>query len=400
MNNEAIHCELILNENQILDLSKTNAGGGIRNILWPDGFVFYEIDTAFSYEDLTTILEAMSEWEDGTPIKFIKRTDEINYLYVKYSNSGIATSGLGMSTGKQHIFISDRILKRVILHEIGHTLGLHHEHQRSDRDLYINVYPENMSPNYASAITLKYPTLNVTPYDFLSIMHYSRLSFTSNFSNTIEPKPEYIHFLRHMGIQDKLSKYDKEGINILYSFIPVLVSPTNNATSVSQQEVTLEWKSFWGAYGYNIQMALDDSFNNITLDKNVFFDNPRDEEQGYENYSTTVENLTANTKYYWVSNYIFTFNESEDVLKDELFQNYPNPFNNASTIRFYNSKSQSLRINVYNNIGEQVKLLFEGRGEKGIYNFQIEAGELSSGIYYYQIQTSDYIETKKMVLLR
>jgi hypothetical protein len=418
--NESIHCELILNENQILDLSKTDAGGGIRNTLWPDGIVYYEIDTTFSSKDLATILEAMSEWEEGAPIKFIKRSDEKNYLYVKFRNSGIAVSGLGMGNGKQHIMIGDRILKRVMLHEIGHTLGLHHEHQRSDRDLYINVYPENMISNYASAITIKYPTLNVTPYDFLSIMHYSRLSFTSNFNNTIEPKPEYMHFLRHMGVVDKLSKYDKEGIQILYSFIPVLVSPTNNATSISQKEVILEWKSFWGAQGYNVQIALDYNFNNIIIDKNVFFERPRVEGQGYEIYSTTVENLTANRKYYWrvkqiseikeynwssvnnfvVSNYIYSFDKSEDVLQDELFQNYPNPFNSTSTIRFYNSKIQPLRVNLFNSIGEQVKLLFEGRGEKGIYSFQIDAGELPSGIYYYRLMSNDYTETKKLIILR
>ncbi|MBU1116305.1 MAG: T9SS type A sorting domain-containing protein [Bacteroidetes bacterium] len=83
-----------------------------------------------------------------------------------------------------------------------------------------------------------------------------------------------------------------------------------------------------------------------------------------------------------------------------LEQNYPNPFN-PSTIIKYNLKFQSdVKIIVSNILGETVKILVDGFQNAGTYKYLFNADNLSSGIYYYQIIAGNYIETKKMVLIR
>ncbi|GFS72979.1 blastula protease 10 [Nephila pilipes] len=67
-----------------------------------------------------------------------------------------------------------------IVHEFGHALGLHHEHQRSDRDTYRNVYEKNVTKDQEQNFNKTLPSqeLIFTSYDYASIMHYSNYAFS------------------------------------------------------------------------------------------------------------------------------------------------------------------------------------------------------------------------------
>ena len=87
----------------------------------------------------------------------------------------------------------------------------------------------------------------------------------------------------------------------------------------------------------------------------------------------------------------------------ELYQNYPNPFNPSTTIRFRLSKNESVKLNIYNSIGELVETLVDRDLGIGIHEVIFDASSsknLSSGVYYYQLKTDSYSETKGMVLLK
>jgi hypothetical protein len=86
--------------------------------------------------------------------------------------------------------------------------------------------------------------------------------------------------------------------------------------------------------------------------------------------------------------------------KFKLFQNYPNPFNPMTTIEFYLPKATHVTLKIYNILGEEVSTLFSGRLFSGDHKFEWNALNYSSGIYYYQIQTGDYQETRKMILMK
>jgi len=80
--------------------------------------------------------------------------------------------------------------------------------------------------------------------------------------------------------------------------------------------------------------------------------------------------------------------------------NYPNPFNPSTKISFMLPKASKVRITVYNSIGQLIKELTNQWFEAGIYNIEFDGNYLSSGIYFYKIEAGDYIETRRMVLLK
>ena len=82
----------------------------------------------------------------------------------------------------------------------------------------------------------------------------------------------------------------------------------------------------------------------------------------------------------------------------ELSQNYPNPFNPSTTISFSLPIATQLKINIYNLLGELVKTLAEGTYEAGYHKITFNASTLSSGAYLYKIESSAFVQTKKMLL--
>jgi hypothetical protein len=82
-----------------------------------------------------------------------------------------------------------------------------------------------------------------------------------------------------------------------------------------------------------------------------------------------------------------------------LEQNYPNPFNPSTTIRYDLPKSANVSLNIYNTLGQLMTTLVDEKKESGYYAVQWYAN-VPSGIYFYRLQTGEYAETKKMILLR
>jgi photosystem II stability/assembly factor-like uncharacterized protein len=82
-----------------------------------------------------------------------------------------------------------------------------------------------------------------------------------------------------------------------------------------------------------------------------------------------------------------------------LMQNYPNPFNPSTTINFSLPSSGYATLKIYNALGEEVELLLDKDFTAGAYEVEWNAVGLPSGVYFYQLQTEGFVETKKMVLM-
>ncbi|MCC7158621.1 MAG: T9SS type A sorting domain-containing protein, partial [Ignavibacteria bacterium] len=83
-----------------------------------------------------------------------------------------------------------------------------------------------------------------------------------------------------------------------------------------------------------------------------------------------------------------------------LKQNYPNPFNPVTYINFDLPKRGNLSLKVFDVNGRLVRTLFTGELNAGSYAADFDASELPSAAYFYRLETEDYIETRKMVLIK
>ena len=86
--------------------------------------------------------------------------------------------------------------------------------------------------------------------------------------------------------------------------------------------------------------------------------------------------------------------------KYSLEQNYPNPFNPTTTIKYTIKEKNLVRISVLNSLGEEIAILINEEQDKGTHQIDFNAANLSSGIYFYRIHTGDFVNTKKMTLLK
>lgn len=83
-----------------------------------------------------------------------------------------------------------------------------------------------------------------------------------------------------------------------------------------------------------------------------------------------------------------------------LDQNYPNPFNSSSTISYEIPKRDDVKIDLYDITGRKIKTLYSGQQEPGRYTIKLESSDLSSGIYFYQLRTNEFQETKRCLILK
>ncbi|MEJ2195854.1 MAG: T9SS type A sorting domain-containing protein [Ignavibacteriaceae bacterium] len=87
-----------------------------------------------------------------------------------------------------------------------------------------------------------------------------------------------------------------------------------------------------------------------------------------------------------------------------LFQNYPNPFNPSTSIQYAIISRQIVQLKVYDVLGNEIATLVNEEKPAGIYEVEFSATsggrELTSGVYFYKLQTENYSSTKKMILLR
>jgi hypothetical protein len=83
-----------------------------------------------------------------------------------------------------------------------------------------------------------------------------------------------------------------------------------------------------------------------------------------------------------------------------LGNNYPNPFNPTTKISFGLPRSSNTKLIVYDLLGREVITLVNDKLEAGSYNIEWDAGNYSSGVYFYKLESGNFVQTKKMVLIK
>jgi hypothetical protein len=191
------------------------------------------------------------------------------------------------------------------------------------------------------------------------------------------------------------------------SNIPLPVELTSLTATNNQNAIDLNWqtKTEVNNYGFNVERRINNGEWN-----NIAFIEGHGNSNSPKEYSYSDKDLFAGgSKFQYRLKQVDndgTFEYSDVVEVEivptqyELSQNYPNPFNPSTTIRFSLPKQTQLKINIYNMIGEQVATIAEGMYESGYHKVTFNASNLPSGTYIYRLQSNEFVQVKKMILLK
>jgi hypothetical protein len=115
---------------------------------------------------------------------------------------------------------------------------------------------------------------------------------------------------------------------------------------------------------------------------------------------------TSRTALTWLMSYIKSNPVGVEKISSSLpsnftlEQNYPNPFNPTTNIRYSITLTSKVTLKIYDLLGREVQTLVNDEQTPGKYSVSLNAGKLSSGIYFYQLKAGDYSATKKLMLLK
>jgi len=93
--------------------------------------------------------------------------------------------------------------------------------------------------------------------------------------------------------------------------------------------------------------------------------------------------------------------EQESKLTSFLLeQNYPNPFNPSTVVRYRLPVASNVRLVIYDLLGREVAVLVDGKKEAGTYEVKFDGTRLSSGVYFFRLQAGDFVQTRRLMLLK
>ena len=164
------------------------------------------------------------------------------------------------------------------------------------------------------------------------------------------------------------------------SMLPV----TQQQHSKEQNYSTTKWETIGFVEGHG---------NSNTIQNYTFIDNSLEG----NNFEYRLKQIDTDGKFEYSETITVQLGK---LTKYALEQNYPNPFNPTTTIAFSIANKSKVKLSIYNVVGEEVVELVNREMAVGMHTINFDASNLVSGIYFYKLIANDFIETKKLLLLK
>ncbi|MEO8231912.1 MAG: T9SS type A sorting domain-containing protein [Ignavibacteriota bacterium] len=187
------------------------------------------------------------------------------------------------------------------------------------------------------------------------------------------------------------------------NILPVELSSFNAKFNIKQIDLDWETATEVNNYGFEVERKTETDW------KKIGFVQGNGNSNSPKKYSFMDNNLLGSNKFYYrlkqVDNdgqfsYSNTIEVSLPPVAYELEQNYPNPFNPITKIRYQLPEKSRVFIKIFNSLGAEVKILLDEIKEPGNYEVDFDGTNLSSGVYFYRMQSENFISTKKMIILK
>uniref|UniRef100_A0A3B3ZXB9 Metalloendopeptidase n=1 Tax=Periophthalmus magnuspinnatus TaxID=409849 RepID=A0A3B3ZXB9_9GOBI len=146
----------------------------------------FTISSDFTGAEINVIKNAMQAFSLSTCVKFVPRTFQYNYVSI-VKQSG-CWSYVGRQGGEQKLSLGyGCVFYGIVQHELIHALNFWHEQNRSDRDDWVQIHPENIIEGKEHNFKKRETDNLGAEYDYFSVMHYGATDFSANGKDTITP---------------------------------------------------------------------------------------------------------------------------------------------------------------------------------------------------------------------
>lgn len=192
----------------------------------------------------------------------------------------------------------------------------------------------------------------------------------------------------------------------VYNLSDIPVELTSFSADVDNGVVILNWRTSTETNNFGFQV--ERSNDGVAFDQIGFVPGFGTTTET-KTYSYRDEALISNENYYRLKQLDLNGNHSySNIIKVDLNlrglfvlrQNYPNPFNPNTKIRYQIPKESKVIIKIFDILGAELLTLIEEEKKPGVYEIELNTQSLSSGIYIYRIVAGNFVETKKMVLVK
>ncbi len=158
-----------------------------QSYYWPNNKVYYRFNSSLTPAQKTMIGNAITHWQNNTNLIFTASSSASNVIeFQNFDTTTSFSTSIGKASGVQIVNLAKGAITGNVIHEIGHAIGLYHEHTRADRDTYITVNTTNIQPAYLNNFQIPSNSFSSRGgLDFNSIMMYP--SFTGFEINPVIP---------------------------------------------------------------------------------------------------------------------------------------------------------------------------------------------------------------------